>query len=59
MALSEPLALVQELPYFDNPINLNPILVSALNVSVHDLINGCLFHVVGAELSRYKLLCYL
>jgi hypothetical protein len=51
LALGEPLALVKELSYFDNPIKLDPLLESSLNLSVHDLINGGLFHVVRVDLS--------
>jgi hypothetical protein len=39
LALGEPLALVQELPYFDKPIKLDPILVSSLDLCVHDMIS--------------------
>jgi hypothetical protein len=46
LALGEPLALVQELPCLDNLIKLDPLLVSALDMCVHYLISGCMFHVV-------------
>jgi hypothetical protein len=42
LAPSEPLALVQELPCFDDSINLDPLLLSALDLCVHHLITGCL-----------------
>jgi hypothetical protein len=50
LALGEPLALVDEFPYLDNPIKLDPLLVSALDLCVQDLIGGCLFHAVMVEL---------
>jgi hypothetical protein len=42
LAPGEPLALVQELPCFDDSIKLDPLLSSALDLSVHNLIIGCL-----------------
>jgi hypothetical protein len=42
LALSEPLALVQELPYFDESIKLDPLFSSALDLSIHNIIIGCL-----------------
>jgi hypothetical protein len=42
LAPGEPLALVQELPCFDDSIKLDPLLLSALNLSIHNLIIGCL-----------------
>jgi hypothetical protein len=59
LASGEPLALVQELPCFDNLIKLDPLLVSALDLCVHDMISGCLFHVVKVELYWCQFLCYL
>jgi hypothetical protein len=50
LALGEPLALVQEFPCFDNPIKLDPLLVSALDLCVHDMINGFMFHTFRVEL---------
>jgi hypothetical protein len=41
LALGEPLSLVQELPCFDNLIKLDPLLESALDLSIHDMINRC------------------
>ena len=43
---SEPLALVQELASFDNPIQLDILLASVLDLHVHDTICGGLFHLV-------------
>ena len=40
----EPLALVQELANFDNPIQLDLLLASVLDLHVHDTIYGGLFH---------------
>ena len=42
----EPFALVQELASFDNPIWLDLLLVSVLDLHVHDTIHGGLFHAV-------------
>jgi hypothetical protein len=39
LTLCEPLALVQELPCFDNMTKLKLILASALDLCVHDLIS--------------------
>ena len=58
LAPGEPLALVQELPYFDNSIKLDPLLSSAIDMCVHNLIIGCMFYVVGIELCWCHLLCY-
>jgi hypothetical protein len=57
LAPSEPLALVQELPYFDNSIKLDPLLMSAINMSVPDMINGCLFHAIKVDIYRCQMLC--
>ena len=46
LAPGEPLALVQELPCFDDSIKLDPLLSSALDLSVHNLIIGCLLYAV-------------
>jgi hypothetical protein len=59
LALGEPLALVQELPYFDNPIKMDPILESGLDLCVHDLISGFMFHAVRVDLYGCQLFCYL
>ena len=42
----EPLALVQELASFDNPIQLDHLSVSVLDLHVHDTVCGGLFHAV-------------
>jgi hypothetical protein len=54
----EPLALVQELPYFDDSIKLDPLLSSSLDMFVHNMIIGCLLYAVGVELCWCHLLCY-
>ena len=51
LASGEPLALVQELPCFDNSMKLDPLLSSALNMCVHNMIIEFLLYVVGVELS--------
>jgi len=50
LAPSEPLSLVQELPCFDNSIKLDPLLASALDLFVHNMIIGFLLHVVRVEI---------
>jgi hypothetical protein len=40
LASGEPLALVQELPCFDNSIKMDPLLASALDLFVHNMIIG-------------------
>jgi hypothetical protein len=50
LAPGEPLALVQELPYFDDSIKLDPLLSSELDLCVHNLIIGCLLYEVRVEL---------
>jgi len=42
----EPLALVKELACFDNSIQLDILLVSVLDLCVHDSISGNLFHAI-------------
>ena len=42
----EPLALVKELACFDNSIQLDILLVSVLDLCVHDLISWSLFHAI-------------
>jgi hypothetical protein len=50
LAPSEPLGLVQELPYFDNPIKLNPLLESALHLCIYYMINVFMFHSVMVKI---------
>ena len=42
----DPLALVWELPNFDNPIQLDLLLASVLDLCVHDPISFGMFHAV-------------
>jgi hypothetical protein len=55
LAPSEPLALVQELPYFDNPIMLNPLLESAHDLCIYYLISVFMFHSVMVEICWFQL----
>ena len=59
LALVEPLSLVQELPFLDNPIMLDPLLASSIELCVHYLISGCLFHAVRVELYWCQFFCDL
>jgi hypothetical protein len=59
LALGEPLALVQELPFFDDWINLDPFLSSALDMCVHNMIIGFLLHVFRVDICWFQLICYL
>ena len=59
LAPGEPLALVQELPYFDDSLNMDPLLSSALDPCVHNMIIGFLLYAVGAELCWFQLFCYV
>jgi hypothetical protein len=59
LAPGEPLALVQELPCFDDSIKMDPFLLSALDLCVHNLITGFLLYAVGVELCWCQLFCYV
>jgi hypothetical protein len=59
LAPGEPLALVQELPCFDDSIKLDPLLSSSLDLCVHNMITGYLLHAVRVELCWCQLLYYL
>ena len=59
LASGEPLALVQELPCFDDSIKLDPLLSSSLDLSVHNLIIRFLLYAVRVELFWCQLQCYL
>ena len=59
LALGEPLALVQELPCFDDSIKMEPLLSSALDLCVHNLITGFLLYAFGVELCWHQLFCYV
>ena len=56
---SEPIALVMKLLDFDNPIELNALLASALHLCIHDPINGSLFQVVRVKFCWFQILCYI
>ena len=59
LAPGEPLALVEEMPYFDDSIKMDPLLSSALDLCVQNLICGCLLYAVRVELCWCQLLCYV
>jgi hypothetical protein len=58
LAPSEPLALVQELPCFDDSIKLDPLLSSALDPCLQNMNIGFLLYAVGVELFWCQLFCY-
>jgi hypothetical protein len=45
----EPLSLLNKFPCFDNPIELDVLLASSLNLGVHDLINHRLLNAFKIE----------
>jgi hypothetical protein len=55
LALGEPLALVEEFPCLDNPINMDPLLEISLDLCVHCLISGFLLHAVKVEIYGFQL----
>jgi hypothetical protein len=55
----EAFALVQEFPYFDNSIELDPLLASSLDLSLHNMITGFPLYVVGFEIYWCYLFFYL
>jgi hypothetical protein len=59
LAPNEPLSLVQDMHYFDNPIKLDPLLVSSLDLCVHDLTSVCFFYVVRVKIFWFQFFCYL
>jgi hypothetical protein len=59
LAPGEPLALVHELPFFDDSIKLDPLLSSALDLCVHNMITGGMLHAVRVDLFWCQLLFYL
>jgi hypothetical protein len=50
LAPGEPLALVQEFPCFDDSIKLDPLLSSALDLSVHNNIIGFLLYAFAVDI---------
>jgi hypothetical protein len=59
LAPGERLALVQELPCFDDSIKFDPLLSSSLDMCVHNLITIFPLHVVRVELCWCQLFYYL
>jgi hypothetical protein len=59
LAPGEPLALVQELPCFDNSIKRDPLLEISLDLCVHNQINVFMLHAVRFELYWCQLFYYL
>jgi hypothetical protein len=59
LAPGEPLALVQELPCFNDSIKMEPLLLISLDMCVHNLITGRLLYAVGVELYWCQLFCYV
>ena len=58
LAPGEPLALVQELPCFVDSIKMDPLLLSALDMSVQNMIIGFLLYAVVVELCWCHLFYY-
>ena len=54
-----PFSLVEYLAYFDHPIELDILVAGSLDLFVHNVINGALFHAFMVELYRFQLLWYL
>ena len=59
LTLGEPLAVVEQLPCFNNLKELDLLLLGVLNLSIHNSIRCFLFHAVQVELDRCQLLYYL
>jgi hypothetical protein len=59
LAMGEPIALVQELSYFDNSIKLDPLLASALDIFVNNVIIECMLYAVRVEIYCFQLFFYL
>jgi hypothetical protein len=56
--LREPLVLVQELPFFDDSIKLDPLFLRALDLCFHNMIIRYMLYEVGVELSWCQLFFY-
>jgi hypothetical protein len=52
----EPLSMVKTFPYFDDPIELDVLLVGSLHLGVHDLIIFFLFDAFRIDLCRGQVL---
>lgn len=50
LVYGEPLSLVQEFTSFNNPIQLDPLMASVIDISAHYSISCGLFHVFSIEL---------
>jgi hypothetical protein len=59
LTLGEPLALVQELPFFDNSIKLDYLVSGSLNLCVHNFFTIFLSHAVRVDICWFQLLFYL
>jgi hypothetical protein len=59
LTLCEPLALVQELPCFDNSIKLGLWLASVVDMFVHNMITRFLFNAVDFHIYWCQLFLYL
>jgi hypothetical protein len=55
----EPPAMVKELPFFDDPIELDVLLAVALHLGVHDPIKYLLLHAFRTELCRIQVLNHI
>jgi hypothetical protein len=56
LTLGEPLSLVKKLPFFDDPIELDVLLMVALHLGLRDLINYFMFNPFNIELFRGQFL---
>jgi hypothetical protein len=59
LAPGEPLALVQELPCFDDSIKLDRLFLSALDLCVHNMITRLLLYAVKVEICFCQLFFYV
>ena len=59
LAPGEPLGLVQELPYFDDSIKLDPLLSSALDMCFHNMIIIFLLYALRVELYWCQMFFYI
>jgi hypothetical protein len=55
----EPLALVKKMPYCDNLKELYIMLVTTLQLIVHDPVHYSLLNVIRVELCHGQVLCHL
>ena len=56
---SEPLFLFTKFTYFNELIHLNVLLMSALHIGVHDLVDDYLLIVLRTDLCRVQVFGYL